>query len=118
MQYVVGVSLRVHGHHNVQATGAAEGSMQELDAAPEWDPCSPQGPGSWNMEARHGMSTASCAAAVSSRWAPVPSCPTRVLTTACPAMRTSLLLAVPAAARWELGQQGGGAHLHGIHGWG
>lgn len=88
------------------------------DSASEWDPCSPQDPGSWSTEARRGMSTASCAAAVSSRWAPVPLCPTRVLTTACPAMRTSLLLAAPAAARWGLGRRGGGAELHCTRGWG
>lgn len=57
------------------------------------------GPGSWSMEARRGMNTAFCAVAVSSRWAPAPSCLTRVPTTACLAMRTNLLLGVPAAAR-------------------
>lgn len=49
------------------------------------------------------MNTAFCAVAVSSHWVPAPSCPTRVPTTACLAMRTNLLLGVPAAARWGLG---------------
>lgn len=93
------------------------GTWQLGPQASELDPCSPQGPGSWSMEARRGMSTASCAVAVSSHWAPGPLCPTRVLTTACPAMRTSSLLAAPAAARWGPGQRGGGAYLHCTQGW-
>jgi hypothetical protein len=95
---MVVVLLGVHGYNSTWQSGPLEFGPES-----KWDSCSPQGPGSWSMEARRGMNTAFCAVAVSSRWAPAPSCLTRVPTTACLAMRTNLLLGVPAAARLGLG---------------